>query len=834
MGIRAKLLMWLAVVILPIAGASFFAVKVIDARLSERIEADLANARRLEATRIKEVLESYKRDAENLISGNHIKEFFGDLHAYRSGEILPDTIIGGEGGFSIVDPNAILPLQELALGLQHKAALMGTEVVELKLVDRSGGTLGQTHGFGWEPYDPTLIEWSMDTSEMLFGNAFRPTDGEDRLGSVSPIYNGLGTVVGALVMEMRLGPVVDLAVKHEGFARTREAHIAQLNPDGDAEFITLLRFKRDAAFNKVVAAGKRWPINLSLESPDGQVLRAKDYRKIDSILAIETIQETGWGLVIKIDSAEAFGPVSEVQRVVIIAGLVTVSVVIFGWIMFLHPLANRLQRAARAAERVASGDYKSPIGDWNTDEIGNMARSIDQLATDLDADIQMRAAAEDRLIHQAMHDELTGLFNRKHANEIIRVLSAADATGNASIMFLDLDGFKGINDMFGHAAGDEVLVAVARRLSGALDKAATLARWGGDEFVVILPDADHQGASKVAERISSLFNDPIATSSGAHALGCSIGLASSGPGRSLEDVLQEADALMYAEKQSRRSLRAVSSLAVRTVENALDENRVEVWYQPIVRARSNAQVQVVGAEALVRIRSSEGGIISPNDFIPDIKESPTGRALDQCVLSKSLEAHAQWRNAGMVSDDFRLSINMTGLSIRDPELVTELRSHITRLNLPPHTIVLEISEETDEIDIDLLNRVRALGVLIALDDVGLNRSNLDRLVSIDPDIAKIDRRWLSDSSGALRGGSKPNTDVVLPKLIDICQRLGMDIIAEGVESAEQHQLLNELGVAKFQGYLFDVPRPDANFVSRWRADIQGELFAPEPEFKVAG
>jgi len=834
MGIRTKLLLWLVLVILPITGASFFAVRVIDARLTERIQADLANARRLEAARIADALDGYRRDAESLISGAHVKSFVGDLHAYRQGELPADAVIGGVDGFSIVDPHVLMPLQELALGLQRKAALVGSEVVELKLVDRAGHVIGQTEGFSWMPYDLTLTEKSMERSELLFGNAFRPAEGEDRLGLVSPIYNGLGTVVGALVLETRLGPIVDLVTKHEGFGQTSEGHIAQLNPNGDAEFITRLRFKRDAAFNKVVPLKKQLPINLSLESPNGRMLHSPDYRDIESILAVETIKETGWGLVIKIDAAEAFAPVSEVQRVVILAGLATVAFVLFGWIVFLHPLARRLQRAARAAERVANGDYKSPISDWNADEIGDMARSIDQLATDLDADIQMRAAAENRLIQQAMHDELTGLFNRKHANEIIRNLSADSTSNNASIMFLDLDGFKGVNDMYGHAAGDEVLVAVARRLSGALDKAATLARWGGDEFVVVLPDADEKGASKVADRIRNLFVDPISTSSGPHALGCSIGLATSSPGRSLEDVLQEADALMYSEKQSNRSQRSMSSMAVRTVETALKEDRVEVWYQPIVSARADGQVCLASAEALVRIRSTEGGVVPPNDFMPDVKQLPPGRAIDQCVLAKSLEAHARWRLAGIVSEEFRMSINLTGQSVRDPDLVPELRGHINRLRLPPHTIVLEISEETEEVDSDVLQRLRALGVLIALDDVGLNRSNLDRLVSIDPDIAKIDRRWLSDNVCAVRGGNRPNTDVVLPKLIDICQRLGMDVIAEGVESAEQHAMLNDLGVAKFQGYLFDVPRPGVNFVSHWGGDHQSEQYGAETVLKIAG
>lgn len=818
LGIRTKLLLWLMLVILPIAAASSFAVKVIDTRLSERIEADLANTRRLEAARIVDVLESYGRDGMSLAEDEHVVRFVGDMAAYRAGLLSPDAILGGIDGFEVIDPSQSLPLQQLAEALQRRAALLGSEIVELKLVGRTGLMLGRTDGYTWQPQERDAVDRVLLTGDLVYGNAFRNPTGADRLGMIAPVYDRDRSVAGALLLESRLGPIVNLVAKHEGFGATSEAHIGQQTPNGDAQFITPLRFERNAAFNRIIPASRAAPLNRSLMSPHGNVVLENDYRGELSVLAYETLPLTGWGLVVKIDAAEAFAPVAEVRGVIVLASLVTMAVVVLGWMIFLHPIASRLQKAARAAERVANGEFLMPIDDRKVDEIGDMSRSIDSLAADLDADIRMRAIAEEQLRHQAMHDELTGLFNRKHANEVIRQLDDEGKAGSVSIMFLDLDGFKRINDRYGHAAGDEVLSTVARRLSAAVQYESTLARWGGDEFVVILPDGGPRQILELSQRIRCLFAEPVMTSFGRHLIGCSIGLASAGTDQSLEHVLALADEKMYAEKQSRSPGSIPPSSIADGVQLALDEDRLEVWFQPIVETGGQGE-RLIGAEALVRLRNRQGGIVTPGEFIGEICGRSVSRELDRCVLRKSLDALARWRRCGMVDESFRLSVNLTGQSLLDPSLVGEIRDNLTRLSLPAQTLILEVSEEAVNIDEPMLLQLRTLGVRVALDDVGMQNSNLDRLVRLSPDSVKIDRSWLSDPSGRpegdLFGHNNHHTRIVLPRLIDICRQMGLSITAEGVETVAQHDMLHELGVTRIQGFLFDMPQPGARFISRW-------------------
>lgn len=801
MGIRTKLLLCLLSVLIPVSVGSIFALYMINASQSKRVEAELANNRRLEAARINEMLENYREDAVSLAAGTHIKSFVGAMSAWRSGELPAGTTIGGIDGFAIVNPGSDWPLQQLALGLQRKSGIVGSEVAELRIVDNSGHTLGESLGFSWQPTNPELLENATTMAETRFGDAFRTADGLERLGIITPVYGESGMVAGALILETRLRPIINQIGQHEGVSDSAEAHIAQPTAEGDAQFITPLRFDRNAAFDKIVKKVTNLPINQSLETPGGMVLHAKDYRGVESLLAIETLPETGWGLVVKVDQAEAFAPVTKLMQLIAFSGIATLTFVLAGYWLLLRPIALRLQRTASAAQRVMDGDLESRIDDQICDEIGHTARSIDRLARDLKADQFKRGLVEQRLRHQALHDDLTGLYNRQKANATIRAISENSATV-ASIMFLDLDGFKSVNDLYGHAAGDAVLVAVAGRLHAAVPEDALLARWGGDEFVIILPEADETIATDFALCLQALFDDPVTSDYGVHSIGCSIGLATSSQDLPLDQVIVEADSLMYEQKRLRLSNSSVHTAATRTVENALREDRVEVWYQPIVDVSNTEQTRLVCAEALVRLRSREGGIILPADFLGEVRKRKLGRELDHRVMTLALEALARWRKTGLVKDDFRLTLNLTCESLADDSLVARLEKLLSRLSIPPAQLTIEISEETDDIDAKFIDQLRGLGVLIALDDVGLHRSNLDRLVSLSPHIAKIDRQWLNDA-------------VVLPRLVDICHQLGMEVVAEGVENEKQRKHLRKLGVVLQQGFLFDRASRAVQFLNQW-------------------
>lgn len=808
MGIRAKLVLCLLGVLVPLVAVSAFAINLVDRQITERTESSLQNTQRLETARINEILSGYAQDARSLAAGTHVRNFVDATNAYRMAQRdklnlseFQQLIIGGYDGFAIINPDAPWPLQQLALTLQRKAGIVGSAVVELRLVDRHGETLGESLGFSWNPADPTLIKRSMRTVKTIFGDAFRNADDHERLGIVTPIIGESGEVVGALIMESRLNPITDLVAKHEGVGNSSEAHIAQPTPNGHAQIITKLRFDRKAAFNKIVPKHKNLPINAALNAYGGRIVQAKDYRGVESILAIETIPDTGWGLVVKIDTAEAYAPLIKLRRILFLATLASVAFVLASYMFCFVPIARRLKRTSGAAKKVMDGDLTARVADNNNDEIGHMARIIDSLARDLENDQKKRTEVEARLRYQALHDELTGLLNRKHANKVIEQLND-DQQAVHSVMFLDLNGFKDVNDLYGHAAGDEVLITVAERLTKEIDEGTTLARWGGDEFVVILPGMDESAATELALRIHNVFDELITTSQGTHSVSCSIGLATSSETKPLEDVLIEADTLMYEQKKRQHFQRSKGGMATRTVERALSEERIEVWYQPMVSIQKPGSYKLVGAEALVRIRSRDGGIVLPADFLTDMRSGSLGGLLDKKVLSQSINSLSRWVATGIVDQDFQISINVGERSVNDPAFLAILNNELELSGLNGKQIILELPEKAQFPDSEVMSELRDQGITIALDSVGAEPVNLSRFSSLKPDLAKIDRQWLNDP-------------VVLPHLVAICTELNVEIVAEGIETREQLCLLHELGIKQFQGYLFDKPLRAVDFVSRW-------------------
>ncbi|MFK7857581.1 MAG: diguanylate cyclase [Granulosicoccus sp.] len=830
MGIRNKLVLCLLAVLFPLVAVALFATHLFEQQMAERTMAALANTQRLEAARIGQILEGYANNARSLAAGPHVREFFSNLHDHHNpqdtrnaGGQNPPAVIGGLDGFAIIDPETQWPLQQLALALQRKAGSIGSSVVELQLVDRTGTTLGETMGFTWIPADTKLIERSMRTVKTHFGDAFINLEDQQRLGMVSPVISPRGEVVGALVMETRLAPIINLISKHEDMGKSIEAHIAQPTPEGNAQFITPLRFDRTAAFNKIVPSSRGLAVNLALRSPDSQIIKARDYRGVESYLAFQTIVDTGWGLIVKVDVDETNAPVVKLRNLLGWATAASIGFVALIYLFFLVPVARRLNKAAAAARQIMDGNLSARLIDNSNDEITEIASSINLLAHDLGDDQKKREEVEARLRHQALHDELTDLLNRKHANKVIDQLTN-DHEREHSVMFLDLNGFKDVNDFYGHAAGDDVLKCIARRLAAQVPPGSTLARWGGDEFVVILPGTSEQSATDFALTLHNVFDEPVDSREGRHSISCSIGLATSNKEVSLADALVEADALMYEQKKRQRFHRTKGGLATRAVERAVIENRMEMWFQPIVQLERPGNYTLVGADTNMRMRSGQGAYVLYDEFIRDLKDTETISELDNRAVEMSLQALRRWNMAGIVDQKFQVSIKLAEQTLSDSAFPILLESRLTNLEVRPTQIQLEIPATACSKNDTTIAQLRDLGISLALNGVDTEPNLIKHVSTTRPSVAIIGTSCLDDN-------------VVLQHLMDIGNTLNTEILARYVDNKDQLAMLHSLGVKRFQGNLFEQHARAVDFVSRWgqtRLTGLGQAMTQKAGLRLAG
>ena len=428
------------------------------------------------------------------------------------------------------------------------------------------------------------------------------------------------------------------------------------------------------------------------------------------------------------------------------------------------------------------------------------------------SDVTDRRIAQLRLQHDALHDTLTGLPNRTlfmdRVNQVLARALRDPATGCA-VLFLDIDRFKLVNDSLSHAVGDHLLIALAGRLAAALRPGDTVARLGGDEFTVLLEDiAEPADALVVAQRILDSLGELFEVDGNELFVSASIGIAVSTSGLAPADLMRNADIAMYDAKRRGRSRCSVfdESMHRRVVDRLTRETELRqvvecsllgIHYQPIIDLSTG---QISGLEALARW-PADWPHVAPSEFISIAEETGQIAALGQQVLSRALETLADWRSAGLIAEDVCMSVNLSGRQLDDPGWAEQVRAAINSAALPPHALKLEITESTLMQEIErtqaVFSQVTDAGVGLHLDDFGTGYSSLTALHRFPVDALKIDRSFVATIDAPAEGN-----DVIVRSTVALAHSLGLPVIAEGIESADQLRHLRSLGCEFGQGYLF--------------------------------
>ncbi len=433
-------------------------------------------------------------------------------------------------------------------------------------------------------------------------------------------------------------------------------------------------------------------------------------------------------------------------------------------------------------------------------------------------DITATRDNKQQLLHDALHDRLTGLSNRalfmdRLEQAFARLVRHPDHL--FAVLFLDFDRFKNINDSLGHLAGDELLKAIAQRLQECLRPGDTVSRFGGDEFALLLEDVnDLSGATLVAERIQNAMRTPFQLGKQEVFSSASIGIAlGHGNYERAEDLLRDADMAMYRAKARGKArhevfdaemhTRAVALLQLETdLRWAIERNEFRLYYQPIVRVEDQS---IVGFEALIRWQHPERGLVAPAEFIPIAEETGWIIPIGRWVLEEACAQLAKWQTEFAAAQPLSMSVNLSGKQFSQTDLIEVVETIIRESGIAPDTLKLEITEsaimEDAQIVTQRLLELRKLGVRLGLDDFGTGYSSLSYLHRFPLDTLKIDRSFVAR---LLEDGE--NREIVRT-IVTLGKNLGMDVVAEGVEEAKQLEDLRGLNCQHAQGYLFARPLP---------------------------
>ncbi|MCC5868891.1 MAG: EAL domain-containing protein [Gammaproteobacteria bacterium] len=516
--------------------------------------------------------------------------------------------------------------------------------------------------------------------------------------------------------------------------------------------------------------------------------------------------------VLQRPTASALVGFEQLSRTLVVLGLLSIVVSIIGSALIASGITRPLAQLARDARRLAAGDYSHDVRVKRSDEIGTLAGSLDRMRQDI-------ATREHEILRLAYRDTLTDLPNRAMFNARLRERLADDNAKPFSVLVMDLDRFKQVNDTLGHEAGDQLLCGVSQRLQALLPEGATMARLGGDEFAVLLPEAAPEQAQHTAGSLLSALEHPLSVAGQPLDVGVSIGIASyPAHGEDAGTLLRHVDVAMYAAKTRRagfahydpahETAREDHLTLLGELRRAVETDQLCLHYQPKL-ALANGSIGAV--EALLRWEHPERGPVSPAQFIPFAEHTGYVKVLTRWVLREAVRQAAAWHRQGL---QLRVAVNISARDLLVRELPGVVAELLDRHALPAGLLCLEVTEsgfmEDPEQALEILDELSALGVGLAIDDYGMGYSSLSYLMRLPIDELKIDRSFVDGMH------ESPKLATIVRSTIELGHSLGLKVIAEGIECSEELAMLEAMRCDQAQGYHISRPLPAAAFAA-WLA-----------------
>jgi diguanylate cyclase (GGDEF)-like protein len=538
--------------------------------------------------------------------------------------------------------------------------------------------------------------------------------------------------------------------------------------------------------------------------------------------------------------------VEKVGLAILLVGAPIISIVYFTYHKYLYEIKATSAQAEQAERERAEAEKARAEAERERAE--QAERHVEELNRHIAEQERIGAQlqeSKDHFRHAAFHDALTKLPNRALLAENLKfVMERAKQSEDYqfAVLFLDLDRFKNVNDSLGHTIGDQLLIAMARRLESCIREVDMVARLGGDEFAILLDGIPNSAeATQMAKRIQDKLDSPFNLSGHEVFTTTSIGIALSSTGYDYpENMLRDADTAMYRAKAQGKACyevfdkgmhaRAVYLLQMENdLRRALDREELRVYYQPIVSLNNG---QLAGFEALIRWQHPERGFINPVDFISLAEDTGMIAPIGLWILKRACQQLAQWQWASTAHRQLFMSVNLSGKQVAEPDLVAQIQQILEETHLDPRHLKLEITEsvvmENAELAAQFFKRLKALGVQLSIDDFGTGYSSLGYLHRFPLDTLKIDRSFVG------RIGEAAENIEIVRTIVSLADNMGMEVVAEGIETLGQLAQLRKLNCQYGQGYLFARPA-DAASIDAWisqKPQWQAELYSATAEYFV--
>ena len=690
-------------------------------------------------------------------------------------------------------------------------------------------------------YDPTERPWyqSAKTAGQAIWSDIYLSYGPEQFLIISasqPIYDQKNDVKGVATNSLSLSGISDFLSQLD-ISETGQAFIIEGNGDLVAASQNTRPFilkeqiptRLSAAhssndlirqtFRYLQAEIEQWS---ELESQQFLNFRLGNQRLFVNIMPFTNEIGLEWFIVVVVPEADFMDQIHASSRITAFLCLVALGIAIALGLHTSRILVNPIRKTVLAVDSLSQGNWELQLTDTGPTELQILSKAFNRMA------LQLKDSFA-QLEHSAYHDALTGLPNRAALlQQLERAIAHIDQGIHSlfALFFVDVDEFKLINDSLGHHIGDQLLIAITHRIQAILPSSANVMRFGGDEFTVLIEDIYHQtDATHLAQILSQRFDQPFTIDGRCIYASISIGIAFCETGdQAPEDFLRDADIAMYQAKSRGKAryevfdqamhAKALERLHLETdLRMGLERAEFELYYQPIMALdiQNLESASIVGLEALIRWQHPTEGWISPERFIPIAEETGLIVSLGHWVLHQTFDQIAQWRTEGCIAQLQFISINVSVKQLLNQDFIQTIEQILEQTQLPADLIKLEITESALADNLEMvetqLQRIRDLGVELGIDDFGTGYSSMSYLYRFPFTTLKIDRSFVMNIE------TQAESLKIIKAIVALAHGLGLNVVAEGVESSEQARYLQGLGCEFAQGYLFSRPLPATAFAA---------------------
>lgn len=555
---------------------------------------------------------------------------------------------------------------------------------------------------------------------------------------------------------------------------------------------------------------QKYPNLSEIKSPLSFAFQGQNQRNFVRIIPFRDRGGIDWLIGVVIPEKDFMEIVWANSRLTLVVSMIALFIAIGVGIFTARWITNPILQINQASKAIAAGELDQKVNLYYNNEIGDLANSFNLMAAKLKQVFQ-------ELEFKTLHDYLTGLSNRVQLMERLAESleqSQRDPNFNFALFFLDLDDFKVVNDSLGHLVGDELLKQVSHRIRTCVAPSDCVARFGGDEFVILAENIDEiSNIDKIAQRILTQLNHPFALEHHQLFVTASIGITISSIGYSKsEDILRDADIAMYYAKQKGKAGYQIMTNSLQTaamrrfqlereLRDAFKKREFCLFYQPIICLKTG---ELSGFEALIRWKHPLYGLVNPGEFIPIAEETGLIKALDLWVLEAACQQMSQWQKEIPFNQILTMSVNFSPIQLIQKNIIKIVETIIQKYSFDWWNLKLEITENSlmdSLVQIEILENLKKLNLKLSLDDFGTGYSSLSRLYRFPIDTLKIDRSFVTRIQLEKEGSS------IINAIVTLAHNLNMDVVAEGIETILEQDTLKDLGCEFGQGYLFAKPLP---------------------------